>query len=183
MTAAGPCHPGIARQAPSSPRAAAQRIARAATEFRRSGLPVTHIRHSDPNPLSPLHAASDLNLPLPCAEALEGEPVFIKSTTSAFASTDLGPYLHERGITDLFVTGAVAGFCVNSTERRGADLGFKMYVLHDAVIGFDLAGLSAKVIFDVTMAHLDADFAGLLNSGDLPTAKPQLSEQDGLQAL
>jgi len=70
------------------------------------------------------------------------------------------------------VTGAVAGFCVNSTVRAGADLGFSMVVVRDAVIGFDLpaAGLSARLIFDVTMAHLEADFARVVESAALLSA-------------
>lgn len=100
---------------------------------------------------------------MPCAEALGDEPVFIKQTSSAFASTDLAAHLQQNGITDLVVTGAVAGFCVNSTVRNGSDLGFTMTVVQDAVIGFDLpkTALSAQVIFDVTMAHLQAEFARL----------------------
>ena len=55
-----------------------------------------------------------------------------------------------------------AGFA--STVRAGADLGFRMQVVRDAVIGFGLpmAGHPAQVIFDVTMGHLQADFARLV---------------------
>ncbi|OWJ74293.1 isochorismatase family protein [Haematobacter missouriensis] len=83
-----------------------------------------------------------------------------------FASTELAAHLHANGITELVVTGAVAGFCINSTVRAGADLGFDMTVVEDAVIGFGLpgAGLSARAIFDVTMAHLAADFANVTDT-------------------
>lgn len=103
-----------------------------------------------------------------CGEALDGEAVFIKRTSSAFASTDLEAHLRKEGIGELVVTGAVAGFCVNSMVRAGADLGFAMTVVRDAVVGFDLpdAGLSARVIFDVTMAHLEADFARIIDASD-----------------
>ncbi len=56
----------------------------------------------------------------------------------ASPSTELEGYLHEVGITHLVVAGAVAGFCVNTTVRAGSDLGFKMSVVSDAVLGFDL---------------------------------------------
>lgn len=101
---------------------------------------------------------------MPCAKAIEGEPIFLKRTSSGFASTDLEAYLRENGITDLLVTGGVAGYCVNSTVRAGADLGFNMTVVGDAVITFDLPGLSARTIFDVTMAHLESDFAKIVDS-------------------
>lgn len=145
------------------------RIAALCSAFRRSGQPIVHVRHRDDDPGSPLHTDAAGYLAMPCAEALEGEPIFLKRTSSAFASTDLATYLHEKGIADLVVTGAVAGFCVNSTVRAGADLGFNMTVVSDAVIGFDLpdTGLSARAIFDVTMAHLEADFAWIVNSSAL----------------
>ena len=101
-----------------------------------------------------------------CARDLPGESVFVKSSSSAFASTGLETHLRERGITHLVVVGAVAGFCVNSTVRAASDLGFAVTVVTDAVIGFDLpsAGLDAQVIFDVTMGLLAADFATLCDS-------------------
>lgn len=142
------------------------RIAVLAAAFRQRGLPVIHVRHRDDDPNSPLHAEAAGYPSMPCAMALGGEAVFVKQTSSAFASTDLAAHLHREGITDLLVTGAVAGFCVNSTVRNGADLGFAMTVVQDAVIGFDLpaAGQSARVIFDVTMAHLASDFARLVDA-------------------
>ncbi|WP_231119191.1 isochorismatase family protein [Rhodovulum sp. MB263] len=151
---------------------APERIAALVAAFRGKGLPVVHIRHVDADPGSPLAAEAGGSRPMPCAEAQGGEPVFVKRTSSAFASTDLAAWLHENRISKLVVTGAVAGFCVDSMVRNGADLGFDMTVVRDAVIGFDLpgSGLSARVIFDVTMAHLEADFARLTDtSGILAT--------------
>ncbi|HEV7327345.1 MAG TPA: isochorismatase family protein [Bosea sp. (in: a-proteobacteria)] len=143
---------------------APDRIALLSETFRSSGQPVIHIRHSADDPASPFHADATGYPPMPCAEAVEGEPIFLKRTSSGFASTELEAYLRVKGITDLLVTGGVAGYCVNSTVRAGADLGFKMTVVRDAVIGFDLPGLSARTIFDVTMAHLESDFAKIVDS-------------------
>jgi nicotinamidase-related amidase len=140
------------------------RIEALAAAFRKSGQPVIHIRHREDDPASDFHEAAAGYQPMPCALAATGEPVFIKRTSSAFASTDLEACLRRSGITDLIVTGAVAGFCVNSTVRAGADLGFRMTVVKDAVLGFDLSGLSARTIFEVTMAHLEADFARVLDT-------------------
>lgn len=61
----------------------------------------------------------------------------------------------------LVVIGRVTGFCVNSTIRQGADLGFNMSVIADATISFDLIsqGQRAENIHQVSMALIDADFA------------------------
>jgi len=140
-----------------------------AATFREKGWPVLHIRHIDENPLSPFHPAAPGYGPMPCAEALLNEPVFLKRTSSGFASTDLAAYLRGKGINNLVVTGAVAGFCVNSTVRAGADLGFNMTVVKDAVIGFGIPSkhLSARTIFDVTMAHLESDFAKVIEASSV----------------
>lgn len=146
---------------------AAARIAALAAAFRARGLPVVHVRHRAADPASAFHADSAMARPMPCAAALPGEPVFTKTTSSAFASTDMAGWLRGQGIDDLVVTGAVAGFCVNTTVRQGADLGFRMTVARDAVLGFGLGAAqpSAATIFEVTMGLLAADFATVVDSG------------------
>lgn len=138
-------------------------------KFRQSGAPVIHVRHQTPEEGSPLHHRSPSSLPLKSFEELADEPVFIKHTSSAFSSTGLFDYLQDAGISELVVIGAVAGFCVNSTVRTGADLGFKITVLKDAAISFELKQhqLSAKAILDVTLGLLDAGFAQVIPAGEL----------------
>lgn len=144
---------------------AGARIAALAAAFRARGLPVLHVRHNDPDPGSEFHAKAPGAVPLPCDLATAAEAVFIKSTSSAFASTDLAGHLAREGITRLVVTGAVAGFCVTSTVRAASDLGYEVVLPRDAVLGFDLyfegAMMPAQTILAVTLATLGADFARL----------------------
>ncbi|MDE3122146.1 MAG: cysteine hydrolase [Paracoccaceae bacterium] len=149
--------------------AAPERIAELAGAFRREGFPVIHVRHCASDAGLPFHPEAPGFQPMPCDLSEEGEAVFLKRASSAFSGTDLERHLRERGITDLVVTGAVAGFCVNSTVRAGSDLGFKMTVVRDAVIGFDepSSGIPARRIFDVTMALLEADFAKVCDTSDV----------------
>ena len=148
---------------------APERIAAIAAHFRQTGRQVLHVRHSGEDPASPFHPDAAGHVPMPCAQAMEGEAVFQKRTSSALASGDLQAHLKLHGITDLVITGAVAGFCVNSTARQAADQGFAATVVRDAVIGFALpeAGLSARTIFDVTMALLEADFTQVTDTSAL----------------
>lgn len=147
------------------------KIAALAAKFRKDGETVIHIHHADPDPASPMHTGAPAQRVMPGIEPLCGEPVFVKSTSSPFASTDMENYLRDNGIETLVVTGAVAGYCVNTTVRVGSDLGFKMIVVRDAVMGFDLPdeNLSARAIFDVTMAHLKSDFANVVDSSEIMT--------------
>lgn len=148
---------------------ASDRVAQLAEAFRRNGQPVLHVYHQDAHPDSPMAAGAPGFPPIPSAEAADGEAVFIKRTSSAFASTELEDHLRRNGISQLVVAGAEAGFCVNSTVRAGADLGFDMMVARDAVLGFGMpfADLSARTIFDVTMAHLQCDFARVVDTADI----------------
>jgi nicotinamidase-related amidase len=134
------------------------RVAGLAAAFRQRGWPVVHVRHREDDPASGFHPAATGYPPMPCAESEGSEPIFEKRTSSAFASTDLEAWLR-----------AVAGFCVNSTVRAAADLGFRVTVVPDAVLGFGLpdAGQSARAIFDVTMALLATDFAAMAQSAEV----------------
>ncbi len=135
------------------------KITRLAAGFRAAGLPVIHVRHADADPSSPFHPDQPGHQPMACDVAAPGETVFVKTTSSAFASTGLSDHLRAPGIDHLYVCGAVAGFCVTSTVRAASDLGFRVTVVKDAVLGFDLPGLSAADIFTVSMGLLAADFA------------------------
>ncbi len=145
------------------------KIAALAAKFRKDGETVIHVHHGDPDPTSPMHPGAPAQRVMPGVEPLYGEPVFVKSTSSPFASTDMENYLRDNRIETLFVTGAVAGYCVNTTVRAGSDLGFTMVVVRDAVVGFDLPdeNLSARAIFDVTIAHLKSDFANVVDSAEI----------------
>ena len=157
--------------------AAPERIAALIAAFRDSGRAVIHVRHADHDPASPLHPTASGYPAMACAREVEGEALFVKNRSSAFAGTDLDAYLRAEGVRHLFVVGAVAGFCVNSTVRSASDLGFRVSVVGDAVIGFDLpsAGLDAQMIFDVTMGLLAADFAEVTDSAVVLSGLPSLN--------
>ena len=145
---------------------AADNIAALAAAYREAGKPIIHVRHREDDAESPFHPDAPGYQPMACARELSNEPVFVKTSSSGFATTDLAGYLRKADISRLVVTGAVAGFCVNSTVRAGSDLGFEMTVVRDAVLGFDLpwANLSARTVFDVTIGLLEADFAEVVDT-------------------
>jgi len=151
------------------PEHAIEQMLSVVTTFRAAELPVIHIRHQTLAADSALHQDSPSSLPVASFEALESEPVFIKHTSSAFNSTPLLSYLEERHLSDISVIGAVAGFCVNSTIRTGADLGLNMTVIKDAVISFGLQSHQpgAEEIHHVTMALLGAGFARVITTAEV----------------
>jgi len=145
---------------------ASENVAALVAACRQAGQPVFHVRHEESDPASLLHVDAPGYQAMPCARDAAGEVVVIKRSSSAFATTDLESHLRAGDVTHLYIVGAVAGFCVNSTVRSASDLGFKVSVVRDAVIGFDLpsASLDAQTIFDVTMGLLEADFAEIVDT-------------------
>ena len=145
---------------------APDRIAALLAEARGRGVPVVHVLHDDPHPGSPFRRGEPGGDPMPCAVPMEGETVLWKHASSAFHGTGLDAHLKAHGITELVVAGAVAAFCVTSTVRQASDLGYRVLLPQDALLGFDLPAhdggrIDAGTVFRVTLSLLGADFATL----------------------
>ncbi|MDZ4086303.1 MAG: cysteine hydrolase family protein [Tabrizicola sp.] len=142
------------------------RIAALLAHARGRGMPVIHVLHDDPHADSPFRKGAPGGEPMPCAVPQDTEMVFWKQGSSAFHGTGLDQHLRVQGITELVVSGAVAAFCVTSTVRQASDLGYRVLLPQDALLGFDLPAhdggqIDAGTIFRVTLSLLGADFATL----------------------
>jgi nicotinamidase-related amidase len=151
---------------------APDRIAALLAGARGRGLPVIHVLHDDPHPESPFRKGEPGAEPMPCAVPQPGEAVFWKHGSSAFHGTGLVAHLKALGVTELVVAGAVAAFCVTSTVRQASDLGYRVLLPQDALLGFDLPAhdggrIDAGTVFRVTLSLLGADFATLTTVKDL----------------
>jgi nicotinamidase-related amidase len=151
--------------------------------FRSRGLPVVHVFHDDAHPDSPFRKGLPSAEPMACAQPVAGETVVWKHGSSAFHGTGLEAHLRGRGIDTIVLTGAVAAFCVTSSTRQASDLGFKVILPGDALIGFDLPAhdggrLDAQTILRVTLSLLGADFARLVSTKDVAGLLPIVSEME-----
>lgn len=160
---------GRARANPGAEDAAAGLLA----HFRENALPVIHVFHDDPNPASPFRKGGPDGAPMAGMDPGMGEAVFWKSGSSAFVGTGLEAHLRQAGIDQLVLIGAVAAFCVTSTCRMASDLGFKVILPGDALIGFDLPAhdggrIDADTVLRVTLSLLGADFAQLTTGQEVP---------------
>lgn len=140
--------------------------------FRARGLPVFHVLHDDPHPESPFRRDRPGGAPMDCARPQEGEPVFWKTGSSAFAGTGLDAALRKQGIGRIVLVGAVAAFCVTSSTRAASDLGFEVILPGDALIGFDIPAhdggrIDAATVLRVTLSLLGADFARLVRAEEV----------------
>ncbi|MGL4311590.1 MAG: cysteine hydrolase family protein [Paracoccaceae bacterium] len=141
--------------------------------FRAAGLPVVHVHHDDADPASPFRRDAPGGGTMPETAPVTGEEVVWKRGSSGFAGTGLERALRTKGIDTLAIIGAVAGFCVTSTVRAASDLGFRVLLPQDALLGFDLPAhdggrIDAETVHRVTLSLLGADFATILRAADLP---------------
>jgi nicotinamidase-related amidase len=151
------------------------RIAALLAAARATGTRVIHVLHDDPNPTSPFRKGEPGASPMPCAVPQADETVLWKHGSSAFHGTGLDAHLQAQGISELIVAGAVAAFCVTSTVRQASDLGYRVLLPQDALLGFDLPAhdggrIDASTVFRVTLSLLGADFATLTSVDDLAQA-------------
>ncbi len=143
----------------------ADQVANLVTAFRAKNAPVVHVfHHEQSDPKAAFRKDQPGGQPMACAMPLAGEAVFWKPGSSGFIGTGLEAHLRDEGVSDLIVAGGVAAFCVASTVRIAANLGFNVTVAEDALIAFPLpdrdgGDIAADLALKVTLATLAADFA------------------------
>lgn len=135
---------GLMSDADPDDRPVLERIAALAEQARAASTPVVYMQHDGDSPKHPLYpealgwSISPLVTPQP------GEPVLRKRASDAFYETPLQRELDARGVRRLVVTGAMTEFCVDTTCRRAASLGYDVTLVADAHATGDSAGLTAE---------------------------------------
>jgi nicotinamidase-related amidase len=66
------------------------------------------------------------------------EPVFVKNTRNCFTSTTLQPYLLEKGVRRVVVTGIQMEQCCETTARIAADFGYAVDFIPEATMTFPI---------------------------------------------
>ncbi|HET7405311.1 MAG TPA: isochorismatase family protein [Candidatus Bathyarchaeia archaeon] len=66
------------------------------------------------------------------------EPVMVKNTRNCFTSTTLQPYLVEKGVRKVAITGIQMEQCCETTARVAADLGFAVDFVTEATMTFPI---------------------------------------------
>jgi ureidoacrylate peracid hydrolase len=74
-----------------------------------------------------------------------------KSSTCAFASTDLKEILVEHGIRTIALGGLLTNICIESTMRTAYDMGYEVYTLTDCAATVGEAAQNTAIEFDWPM--------------------------------
>jgi nicotinamidase-related amidase len=144
-------------------------IARVLEAFRAAKQPVIHVHHASLESNSPLRADSPGFQVKPEAAPLSNEPLFVKHVNSAFIGTTLEAYLREQDLTRLVIVGATTDHCCSTTARMGANLGFHVQMVSDALWTLDKfspdgSRVPAQLVHDVNIASLNGEFAQIVTT-------------------
>ena len=104
--------------------------------YRAAHLPVLFFLHTDSDEAfardSPSFRLMDFLRPRP------DEPVMVKNTRNCFTSTTLQPYLIEKGVRRVSITGIQMEQCCETTARIAADLGYAVDFVTEATMTFPI---------------------------------------------
>jgi nicotinamidase-related amidase len=100
--------------------------------FRKHGLPVIRVYHTDP-----AHGPQPGTDPFEFAEAVavkDSDPKVVKTHASAFNSTELDRILREQGADTVFLTGLSAVGCVLATYFDADRLDYRVFMVRGGLI-------------------------------------------------
>jgi nicotinamidase-related amidase len=104
--------------------------------YRAAELPVVFFLHTDSDECfatdSPFFKLMDFIQPR------LGEPLLIKNTRNCFTGTPLQPYLLEKGVRRVAITGIQMEQCCETSARVAADLGYAVDFITEATMTFPI---------------------------------------------
>jgi nicotinamidase-related amidase len=116
---------------------------------------------------APLHP-SQAGWPIYAAIAPQaGEPIVDKTHSDSFWDTNLQAILNDLGVQKLIVAGMQTDYCVDTTCRRAASLGYEVTLVGDAHSTWDNGILSAEQIVNHHNQTLDGSFVTVQPASDL----------------
>ncbi|MGT4067363.1 UNVERIFIED_CONTAM: cysteine hydrolase [Aeromonas hydrophila] len=148
---------------PEAPHAGPQLLAninRLADAAHSAGIPVLAVRHTGPT-------GSPLWQLVPELAVTAADLVFDKQRPSAFHGTALDSWLQQRGVQTLLVTGMKTQYCIDTTCRAAADLGYSVVLVSDAHTCMDTETLAATQIIAHHNATLAGPFVQLMSSDEV----------------
>lgn len=166
------------------------RIAALLAAFRSAGRAVYFTLHNSRESNSPLKIALESGKPMPGLEPRDGERVIVKDVNSGFEGTELALSLRRERISRLVVCGYFTNMCVETTVRAAGNMGYDVYLAHDACAAGNRAGpggatFDAETVHAMSVANMHGEFCtaitseeaiGLLSTGNASLYRVQGNE-------
>lgn len=122
---------------------------------RKQDFPVLFIQHEQPGTEL---AYGDLGWQLVSdLKRVDGDHLIRKTTPDSFLHTGLDDLLQQLGITHLYMCGYASEFCVDTTTRRAAGLGYPVTLVADGHTTHDKAhasGLQIRLHHNTTLSDI-----------------------------
>ena len=116
-----------------------QRVSELESAARAAGVPIFYVMDSRVEPHSELH---------PQLNPQDADRRIVKNNCDSFLDTALGSDLAANGIRNLVVCGLHTDFCIDTTCRRAASLGYQVTLVEDAHSTFDRDYISAEKVIE-----------------------------------
>ena len=130
-------------------------------QFRKSELPVIHVRHN-------FKSGGDIH---PYVKPNPGEAVISKDEVNAFIGTVLLELLQSDSIEQLVICGMQTHMCVEAAVRAAHDLGFTCLLVSDAcatrALQYEEYIISANNVQYSTLKTLEGTYARLVSTEEL----------------
>jgi nicotinamidase-related amidase len=122
---------GLFDEAYDEDRAVLEHINELLARAHAAGSPVVYVQHNGwaGHPLEPGAPGFPIH---PTIAPAAGDLIVQKRASDSFYETTLQQELDARGVTHLVITGAQTEFCVDTTCRRAASLGYGVTLVADA---------------------------------------------------
>ncbi|WP_022661185.1 cysteine hydrolase family protein [Paucidesulfovibrio longus] len=134
---------------PQTPRFDARGVVRRINELiraaRKSATPVVFVRHAG-RPGESLEPGTPGWEILPDLDRADSDPVVDKAACDAFCRTNLHAVLQGLGASRLVLAGCCTDFCVDTTLRAAASLGYEVFAASDAHTTADRPHLDAEEV-------------------------------------
>ena len=133
---------------------------------RHQGVPVVFVQHEATAGEHFRHATDEWQLDANLVTA-ETDRFVRKTTPDSFLRTDLNAVLQEAGVSQVVVCGYATEFCIDTTVRSAAGLGYDVMLVSDAHTTHDKPhALAAQII-----AHHNATLPSIKSFGVKITAR------------
>ncbi|CAI1622901.1 cysteine hydrolase family protein [Serratia entomophila] len=148
---------GLFSPPPADAGAVIGRINQLSAAARRAGAPVIFIQHQSAHQELP-HGSEAWRLHADL-QVEEGDHRVDKTTPDSFLRTRLGPLLVANGVSRLVICGYSSEFCVDTTTRRAAGLGYPVTLAADAHTSHDKPHASGQQIrehHNATLSNIES---------------------------
>ena len=148
------------------------RIADLLTTWRGAKLPVYFTFHNSREAASPLKLSLDSGQAMAGLEPGPGEQVITKDVNSGFIGTELEIKLRRDRVSRLVVAGYFTNMCVETTVRAAGNMGYDVYLAHDACAAGNRAAFSgddfdAELVHRMSVANMHGEYCTAVDTADL----------------